>query len=954
MPRPTLVCFTIVAAFQLHVAAAGVVSEDVPVPGGMIAMAQSLGIRLPPDRARFVAELARLVHPAADGRQTTRAKAASMLRRTGADPPVRFGAPVESVPIPLSVSVWSRAVFRHPVAPEDIFAAILSDPRAAYLCYGLAGSDDETLQFFIDHPDVLTQLYDHSAAAFAAFGSSLHIHGNRIVPTGGTAAGALWEAVVGEKLDRPEAFIRRLFGLDQGRLAYLHDTIADLDRPRAAFALGLWMRDPDARVRRFKALAAVNRTAFPQWQATKFPFSRPLHDIGSLLARVQVEPDGSPSFPPQRSAWTWIFESVDAPLDPPHPSANVVHDEPVDAAWLARAIVSVDTPDRGVRLDQLAFGQRAFRVAGVDEFGDILVAIRGFPRYRMMMLVLERTGVRHGSVYVAAERRAQQLSSLAGRRAFVALGQFQGVLALLARMAAVQTLDVAAAEALITSLSNVPLDSDGRYGGSIANWLQRDLRAALKPVGARLGRDATPSDDARRVPFHSDDEMEDGLLAALAGPRSVEQARAPIQWEGQTYRLDLAASEEHRLRRIREKQGSPPIDLSLAIAGIAGALASNRVSVNDVVAARAVLKNVAVEALPIGLDGVRQGRDVIDRALEDLAKVGAQADVGKAAHVAAPLAALADELLADALMAWTYALSVADASSPVLLGGHATRRHDFGLQSSTRLGLPREWALPRQHIAAGATWHVSGSLLGLDVALSMLALRRVNGDRVIDAPSLSVNEREAFAEAVALLNPVALRDEDGDAIADGVRRGRQRVASLAENSGALDQIAEAIHMDGWRKRALQWTLSHEPGRMGSLFSMTELLYLGETSLPDLDAWGMSAIASSGCLCTRLAPPNQWRLLLGRPQVGLMAATMADLNLHVAILLRELQLPAAIAKSVLAAAVQDFIDEVTPTDANDWLTLVRAAQNVTRERVEDYVAAATADGPLVATRGDTQP
>ena len=113
---------------------------------------------------------------------------------------------------------------------------------------------------------------------------------------------------------------------------------------------------------------------------------------------------------------------------------------------------------------------------------------------------------------------------------------------------------------------------------------------------------------------------------------------------------------------------------------------------------------------------------------------------------------------------------------------------------------------------------------------------------------------------------------------------------------------------------------------------------------------------SGCLCTRLAPPRLWRLLSGRPQLGLMAATVPDLNLHVAMMLRELRLPAAVAKVILEAATQDFIDEVRPTDFNDWLTLVRTAQTVSRERIEDYVATATAVGPLVpdATSAAGQP
>ena len=74
--------------------------------------------------------------------------------------------------------------------------------------------------------------------------------------------------------------------------------------------------------------------------------------------------------------------------------------------------------------------------------------------------------------------------------------------------------------------------------------------------------------------------------------------------------------------------------------------------------------------------------------------------------------------------------------------------------------------------------------------------------------------------------------------------------------------------------------------------------------------------------------------------------MADLNLHVATRLRELQLPAALARVVLSAAMQDFIDEVKPTDEADWITMTRAARVLTREQVEDYVAAATAAGPLM--------
>src|SRR5437868_15145032 len=89
------------------------------------------------------------------------------------------------------------------------------------------------------------------------------------------------------------------------------------------------------------------------------------------------------------------------------------------------------------------------------------------------------------------------------------------------------------------------------------------------------------------------------------------------------------------------------------------------------------------------------------------------------------------------------------------------------------------------------------------------------------------------------------------------------------------------------------------------------------------------------------------LWTGRPQMAVLAASVVALNLRIAEALHDLRLPAPLAPYVRDAAVHDFIAEVQPTDANDWLTLVRSAQSLSRDRIEDYVAATAAvDGPLV--------
>jgi hypothetical protein len=863
MPRvATFLLCSIVAAFAARpVLAAGPVSEDVPVPGGTAAIAQSLGIAPVPDRARFVAEVARLTHPAADDRGSTRARTALVLQRSESERTA--SASPESVPIPLTTAIWSAAVFHRPIAPDHILWAILADRRAAHLCYGLASLNDETLEFLAGHPALLSRLYEHTAAVFASAGNSLRVHQNHLVLPGGERAADLWAAVVGEPPDEIEPFVRALFELDEGRLAYLYDVIAELDAPRAAFALGLWMKDPSERVRRFKALAAVNRTAIPQWQLPRLPFSRALHDIASILERVGVEPDGRPSAPALRADWAWIFERGESPASVAGRGATTNTQESlIDAAWLAQNIAPLETMERGERLDQLAFGQRAFGRADGSDRGAAVSVIRLYPRYRMLLLSLERSGVSRPPVYLAATKRAEQLAAVDSRRLFFVLGQFQSSLALLTRMASVHTLNATPLESLVTSLSNVAAPRNGTYAKALAAWIQQQLRPVL---AARL-----PS--AAGAPPAGVD-LEELLVQALAGTAPGAHSVERVEWEGDVYRLDIAASEERRLRRVREKQGGLSLD-----------------------------------------EAVARGTD---------------------------------EALADALMAWTYALSITDPDSPVLLTGGVTRRHNFGLSLA-----PGEhgvhgrvaWALPRQDIAVGVPWHVTGSLLGLDVALSGLALRRTNGE-TIDAPTLSSNERDAFATGLALLNPFDLRDVDRDAIASAVERGQARVAALTRET-AVEEVAAEIQMDGWRQRALKWTVVNEPDRVGSFFSMTELLLLGRAPLAGLSAWGMSALTSEGCFCTRLEPPAQWRSFIGRPQLGLMASTVADLNLHIAVTLRRLRLPAAVAKSVLSAAVQDFIDEARPTDFNDWLTLVRTAQAVPRERIEDYVAVATANGPLL--------
>jgi hypothetical protein len=209
-------------------------------------------------------------------------------------------------------------------------------------------------------------------------------------------------------------------------------------------------------------------------------------------------------------------------------------------------------------------------------------------------------------------------------------------------------------------------------------------------------------------------------------------------------------------------------------------------------------------------------------------------------------------------------------------------------------------------------------------------------------------DRQTFMETVTLLNPFELTDGDAQAIAHSIGRGRARVQALAKTPSAWDAAADTVRMDGWRRNAGRWTLEHDVEKTPSFFSLLDLFYLGgpPVDIP-LDRWGIAAGSIEGCICTRAPVPGLAFIVAGRPQVGVLATQVVDLNFRIVERLVALHLPAALAPGVLAAAVQDYIEQVKPLHSSDWLTLVRMAQDVTDERIEDYVASLTADGPLVA-------
>jgi hypothetical protein len=881
---------------RLVAAAAPGVTEDVPVPGGTAALAKALEIDPVPDRARFAAELARIIY---DDTKRRRTLGDSKYRRLLAyletidrrdSPSTQF----ERVPVPLPSNVWS-VVLQRPVVPADLFAIVLSDADAAYLVYGLAALDDETLQFFVDHPAAVRQLYERGAPAFATFAAHLQVRANRVVVPGGDLAVPLWEALVGEKTAQPARFIFQLFTRNEGGVAYLYDTIGSLDPARASFALGLWIADARTRVDRFRALgSAVVATGHNLWvERSRSPFRRAPHDLVSMLLRAQPQPTGVPAAPAWRVLWASVFDVSDAPGDLATLRATPAHEESIDAAWLVETLLKGDMRSRSERLDQFAFGQRALTLTRAD-LPDALFVLRSLPRFRMLMLTLERIGVRRPALYAALTRRAEQISDLEPPRARAALANFQGAIGLVERLVRVRSIDSSTAERLLEALVLVPFKDERGFLGGLAPWLRLELRPAL-------GRDG---------------RFEEILLEALAG--SADEASIErVSWEGQQYRLDIAAAERQRLRRAGARDAGHAIDLGVTLHGLANRLTSDPAASEE------------IHAVLVELNQPSDSRP----GLESLLRV-------------------VDVVVGDALLALNYEANLSLALGGPRAAAAVAARHDFGFGIvNGDIRARAAWATPRRIVIPGVPWHLEGAALGIDIAAPSLALRRIDTAPPARPPVLDGIESELFATSVALMDPRAMHDDDRDAIAGAIARGRQRVDALDVGEGHLDAVAREIGMDGWRVRALRWSLRHEPQRARSWFSMTELLYLGGGREGDVHAWGMSAIDITGCICARLTEPGLWTALVGRAEPRLLVATVADLNLHVAVALSEMRVPAALAKPVLEFAVRDFLNRAPSLHLDDWLTRVRAAQDLSYEQIEDYVAAAVVEGPLVM---DTNP
>jgi hypothetical protein len=860
--------------------------ERMSVPGGTAALLKVAGIpgRVEPARAWLV--LARALHGGLP--PATAPLSVATIKPYLADAATRVDSAADEVPALLPRSVWEQAVFGRPVEPDQLAFSILRDRNAALLYTGLFSLDRETLAYFVAHPSLVSAIYQDHSGTFAAFAESLTVRAAQVVLPDGAARTTEWERLVGAPASEPDRFITELLGRDDGRLAWLFDTLASLDTARRTFALHAGLKPL------YESFGLEQTSA----DFSARPFTRPPVDLAIVLRSIGVASDGTLAPPGDLPLWDTVF----------HGRSRVATRSEMTAGWLLRAFADMPARERRLHLDTLLFAQRVFgpRPAASPAAADFLEqALSAYPAHSALMLALERLGFIYSIDFVMAVNAADGLGSGLDRsRAELRVATFQGALAIVVRLHDVDAIDGRTARSLVLALIELSRTDLAGYSESVARWIEDLLLPSLP--GAR-GAGVADADER--------------LLDGLAGVRDGRSLPV-VTWEDETYRVDIAAGERSRLRKVRDRQGGNDLASLLQLRQMKR---------------RGDPRLASTASSLVSRLGLQDARSLFGAGAHATApKGGAKADarVERAEN-------WQDVLLAELLASYAYAIAIGDPDSPMLLTVNPARLHDFDIGGSDT------WLLAHStRVASGMV--LRGSLLGLERALAVSSLRQATLDAPVDAPSLGQMDLQGIAESVATMNPFRLDDRGRDALAGVLRRGRERIAIAARDRNEIDALAEHAGVERWRRRLMRLAAGSGPAAMMQYWSLGEACGIGQSdaTTPDMRVWGVAQRLTDGSWEQALPLRLSMHELGGRIGVGLVSAQFADLHLRVVEWLAELKLPAGLAPGVLRAAAWDLAMHTQMADLDDWLAVVRTAQTLPADRMADHVSALTADGPLV--------
>jgi hypothetical protein len=906
-------------------AAAGGEAEgvaEVVLPGGLAAARSVLHDRTRPFRALFLPEFIERFYDtprdAADNEQPELQAFLAYLDRASRD----AGTSSDTIPLPIGVSWWTDTVFHGRATADTLVLEILRSRDAALLYWGLLAVDPPTRTWLASERGLVGLLLSGRAPLLVVATPGVRVSGGRFVLPGGEPLRDAWETLVGAKVTDPARVLARVVGADDGALAYFVGRMARFDDGTVQALL----RTPGAtaaeRAASLERLYDVFRRAARGWDVPGRPFSAMPDDPALLLADLEAEGDHRMAVCGDERFWAAVFDAEGDPSRLPKTLDARFEPGSVDPVWLLDQVVRPVTGERRLRGEQVLFASRAV-APGPASTRDAAVAVAALGAYPALVRTLERLGIHDAAVLRATIDRALALRSISDAAAEVrATAAFQGTLALVVSATARGTLPRASLADILTSLAGVPTSADGDYEGRLAAWIDAHLR-----------RSGAPGIDA-------------DLVRLLAAFPAVDTSL--VEWEGTRYRSDLGYAEARRLDRVR---GDPPpfLPTAWAILDLATRLDREAPAAADAGSTESRVDET-LRTLPLdpGDDGKAAPWEplaaITRRRLRDLGRHPTPVEKGAAVL---SLRRLADDLVARGLAELAYAAALGGSDQLPIGSAEAARRHDFGI---LRQGEPRgtvAWRLPLPSVRVRGPWHIEGALLALDVSLAESRLRRISLRPRQAAPTMDRADRRALAQVVITIDPAALADADRDRLAAAIREGRRRLASLA-SAGDLEAAVSTLPLDPLRRTLLPWMFERERDLVASSFSVAEMFRVGGgESLPVavLDAWGAPARPRLGCLCLQF-PTRARSAYAGHLSSGILMSALPDLNLRLAEWMSELQMPASLVPSVLAAATLEVIDRAPSRFRDDLRAVAEQVDRVSLDDAEQYLSLLTTDGPLV--------
>ena len=840
----------------------------------------------------------------------------------------------DRIPLPLTAEVWMRSLLEPGARKETLAADILRSSSASLMYCGLLALDDATRRWFADHADVLAEVAARHAAHFFIAAPGLRIRDNVMQLPGGAGATAAWESAVGKRTNDPAAFVKAIVGRTEVALPYLVGSVGQLSAAQARVLLGVEGPEP-SRATTIRRMVTLFERVSAGWEAVEKPFWRPTLDPALLVSDLRRREDGAPTVPGTAAFWSAVF----SPSEPGREATeSLATGAPVELTWLCEQVFVGGQILIRPSYQLVLFASRQVPAVTPDNAQEALAALRGASQFPALAGTLERAHITRLKAYADAARRARTLSAIDDEaRAQLALAQFQGALTVITRAATRGVISPDRAADQVSALSSINLDAQGDYAGKVVEWV---TDALLAGESRGPGSTATEAEGAR-------DARDAQLLAFLSGPAGDRPL--VVEWEGTRYRISFNSAEASRLHQLLGESPLPYVTAADTLVRAAKTFEAGAPSKQALTAAAEAIAGLADATHCIDKD------EWVSIALSDrcretttaVARAARSGDTKNAQRLAPRLRRLSDAMLARGLLIHAYAAGLGQPDNAVISPLDAASRHSFGFDLPG-FGRAGAWRWPASGSDRVRDWHLTGSILGIDLTLAHHALVRISNRPPTMRPSISDEDRIVLSESVVLMEPTLLTAEDHAMIVRTLKRGRERIAAL-RSAGDADALAGELRMPEVRRSLFVWTAAGNlPGAAASL-SMSEIFAAGLEGAPvpgSLDAWGVSGAPRLGCQCLQMPAPRPLDAFAGRWFSGVLATGFADLNLRIAELLDELHMPGVLLAPVLASATWDFLINVRIDDFDDTSAWTEFASTIGVDRVEQYLALLTTDGPLV--------